>query len=115
MDNGISGLAAVAVDSVDPATLARFWQQLLGGEIDADEIGVFLHGGSADVIFMPVAEPTAGKNRVHLDLRAADLTIAVDFALRIGATRADDVYVGPRWTVLRDPEGNEFCILPPRP
>lgn len=115
MDNSIAGLAAVAVDAVDPTALAGFWQQLLGGEIESDEVGVFLHGGLADVIFMPVDEPTPGKNRVHLDLRATDRSNAVEFALRIGATRADDVYVGPRWTVLRDPEGNEFCILPPRP
>ena len=27
---------------------------------------------------------------------------------------ADDVYDGGSWQVLRDPEGNEFCILKPR-
>lgn len=113
MDNGISGLAAVAVDAVDPAALAGFWQQLLGGGIEDAEVGVFLHGGLADVIFMPVDEPAPGKNRMHLDLQAIDQSNAVEFALRIGATRADDVCAGPRWTVLRDPEGNEFCILPP--
>ena len=116
MDNGITGLAAVAVDSADPHELAMFWQQLLGGEVVDDEDGdTMLSGGLADVIFMRVAEPKTAKNRVHLDLRAADHRAAVEFALRAGATRADDVYVGPRWQVLRDPEGNEFCILHPRP
>lgn len=116
MDNGIAGLAAVAVDSTDPHALATFWQQLLGGQVVDDADGnTMLSGGLAAVIFMRVAEPKTGKNRVHLDLRAADHGEAVDFALRAGATRADDVYVGPRWQVLRDPEGNEFCILHPRP
>ncbi len=59
-------------------------------------------------------EPTPGKNRVHLDLRAVDREKAVAAAPAAGATKADDVYVGPRWQVLRDPEGDEFCILPPR-
>jgi catechol 2,3-dioxygenase-like lactoylglutathione lyase family enzyme len=113
--NGITGLAAVAVDSVDPPALAAFWQRLLGGEAhDDDEGGTMLSGGLVDVIFMRVPDPTPGKNRVHLDLRAADRDVAVEFALAAGATKADDVYVGPRWQVLRDPEGNEFCILPPR-
>ncbi|HET8787714.1 MAG TPA: VOC family protein [Actinomycetes bacterium] len=34
--------------------------------------------------------------------------------LAIDATRADDVYDGGGWQVLRDPEGNEFCLLRPR-
>jgi hypothetical protein len=114
-DNGIAGLAAVAVDAADPHALALFWQRLLGGAVADDEDGdTMLSGGLVDVIFMRVPEPTPGKNRVHLDLRAADHAAAVDFALASGATRADDVYVGPRWQVLRDPEGNEFCILHPK-
>ena len=47
--------------------------------------------------------------------RPADLATATDQALALGATRADDVYAGGRWQVLRDPEGNEFCLLRPRP
>jgi hypothetical protein len=115
MTNAISGLAAVAVDSADPQALAGFWRQLLGGETVVDGDGdVQLIGGAAELIFMRVAGAKSGKNRLHLDLRSADYRAAVAFAVRAGATRADDVYVGPRWTVLRDPEGNEFCILPPR-
>jgi hypothetical protein len=33
-------------------------------------------------------------------------------AIALGATTAEDVYDGGEWRVLRDPEGNEFCILP---
>jgi hypothetical protein len=43
-----------------------------------------------------------------------DFATAVEQALALGATRADDIYAGGRWQVLRDPEGNEFCILRPR-
>jgi hypothetical protein len=38
---------------------------------------------------------------------------AVNQALALGATKADDVYVGTGWQVLRDPEANEFCLLKP--
>jgi Glyoxalase-like domain len=31
-----------------------------------------------------------------------------------GAVEVDDIYDGGVWQVLRDPEGNEFCILRPR-
>ena len=53
------------------------------------------------------------KNRLHLDLRGSDFSMAIEQAIALGATRAADVYQGDRWQVLRDPEGNEFCILRP--
>jgi hypothetical protein len=61
--------------------------------------------------FLPVPEPKTGKNRLHLDGRSRDFATAVAQALALGATRADDIYAGGRWQVLRDPEGNEFCVL----
>jgi hypothetical protein len=55
-----------------------------------------------------------GQNRDHPDLVAGDGDAEVEVArlLALGATRAD---VGQRgdegFTVLADPEGNEFCLL----
>ena len=43
----------------------------------------------------------------------AELAAATEQAVALGATRADDVYDGGSWQVLRDPEGNELCILRP--
>jgi Glyoxalase-like domain len=54
-------------------------------------------------------------SRLHLDPRSSDLAEATTQAPALGATRAGDVYDQGRWQVLRDPEGNEFCILRPRP
>ena len=71
--------------------------------------------GRPRVLFQRVPEARAGKNRLHLDLRGDTFDEAVEAALRLGATPADDVYDGGSWQVLRDPEGNEFCILRPRP
>jgi len=63
--------------------------------------------------FARVPDEKQVKNRLHLDLHvppdAKDQAIAN--ALRLGASRADDIYAGDRWRVMRDPEGNEFCFV----
>jgi Glyoxalase-like domain len=114
-DTGLQpGIDWVCVDADDPATLAAWWQRLVGGvvEFDADE-DVMLAGPRVRLYFLKVPEAKATKNRVHFDLRATDYERAVNRALELGATKAPDVYDGKRWQVLRDPEGNEFCILRP--
>lgn len=104
----------LAVDSTDPESLGAWWRQLLGGTVEVDEDGdVRLEGGPIPVLFLRVPEAKSGKNRVHLDLAVDDFDVAVAAALELGATRADDIYAGDRWQVLRDPEGNEFCIIKP--
>jgi hypothetical protein len=113
----IGGIAALAIDCTDPHGLARWWSRLLGGSIDVDPQGdvITLHTPEGLAIdFLRVPEPKTGKNRLHLDLRSRDLATAMAQALALGATRADDIYAGGRWQVLRDPEGNEFCLLRPR-
>jgi catechol 2,3-dioxygenase-like lactoylglutathione lyase family enzyme len=110
----VAVIAAISFDAGDPPALAEFWRHLLGGEIVLDDDGdAGLRGGPVDIDFLLVPEAKAGKNRVHLDLRSVDLDRAVEEAVAAGATTADDVYVGSRWRVLRDPEGNEFCLLRP--
>ena len=113
----VAGIAVLAVDCADPAGLARWWARLLGGGVEVDAEGdATLHAaGGLDIDFLRVPEAKTGKNRLHLDLATTDLDAAVAQAVALGATRADDVYDGGRWQVLRDPEGNEFCLLAPRP
>jgi hypothetical protein len=109
------GIESLCVDCADPRGLATWWQRLLGGEVEVDGDGdVALKTGGTELLFLAVADRKLGKNRLHLDLRATDFESAVSAAIALGAHRADDVYDGPRWQVLRDPEGNEFCILRPR-
>ena len=108
----VVGVAALAIDCAEPAELARWWSRLLGGQVEVGDDGdATLHvpGGLA-IDFGRVPEAKTVKNRLHLDLRSTDLAAAVDQAVALGATRADDVYDGGRWQVLRDPEGNEFCL-----
>ena len=71
------------------------------------------------LVFVPVPEPKAGKNRVHLDLATESMrhqAAEVERLLALGAAPIDIGQGGDvPWTVLADPEGNEFCVLDPRP
>jgi uncharacterized glyoxalase superfamily protein PhnB len=111
----VVGIAALAVDCARPEALARWWERLLGGtvEVDADGDASLHTPGGLTIDFGRVPDAKTVKNRLHLDLRSSDLAAATEQALALGATRADDVYDGGRWQVLRDPEGNEFCLLRP--
>ncbi|RLK57931.1 VOC family protein [Actinokineospora cianjurensis] len=111
-------LAAITVDCANPAHLSTFWQALLTGDLSTpDEEGVItltLPGGP-QLDFAPVPEAKSTKNRLHLDLRTTDYSRDAERAILLGATPADDIYPGDGWRVLRDPEGNEFCLLRPDP
>jgi hypothetical protein len=111
----ILGIAALAIDCADPPRLAEWWRRLLGGKIEIDADGdATLHAPQGwRLDFLAVPDPKTVKNRLHLDLRGSDFSMAIEQAIALGATRADDVYQGDRWQVLRDPEANEFCILRP--
>jgi hypothetical protein len=88
---------------------------MVGGELSVDGDGdVHLDGGRLPLLFLGVPDQKRLKNRLHFDLRVDDFDAAVAKALGLGAQTADDVFVGERWRVLRDPEGNEFCIIRPK-
>jgi hypothetical protein len=60
----------------------------------------------------PSAGPKSGKNRNHPDLVAGDAAAEVERLIGLGARRADVGQTGNEgFTVLADPEGNEFCVL----
>ena len=97
--------------------IAAFWSAVLGWvETERDEEVITLSppGGGASMDVVAVPEGEGGKNRLHLDLRADGSTTAAELErlLALGARHAD-VGQGPdvSWTVLADPEGNEFCLL----
>jgi len=120
-------LVHLVIDAAEPARLARFWAAALGWEVAAeepDEVVVwpssFSYPGPAalPLVFVPVPEPKQVKNRLHLDLatESAEQQAAEVQRLRgLGATPADIGQDEVPWAVLADPEGNEFCVLDPRP
>ncbi|MFJ9692740.1 VOC family protein [Kitasatospora sp. NPDC101183] len=65
------------------------------------------------ILFQAVPEPKPDKNRLHLDLHPApaDRPATLARLLTAGATTLRDVKEpGGSWTVMQDPEGNEFCL-----
>lgn len=111
----------ICIDSVDPAPLARWWAELLGWRITfevEDEVvleppaGSPQDGISPDILFGRVPEPKTVKDRLHIDLRPDDHDLEVARAEALGARRVDIGQGDDKtWTVLADPDGNEFCIL----
>lgn len=123
---------SVVVDSHDHAALGRWWAETLDYHIvyeSDDELAIipkwmspdpvpdleaFLRTGQG-MVFVPVPEGKTTKNRLHIDLAphsSQDRDAEIATLLERGATRVD-VGQGPdvTWTVLADPEGNEFCVL----
>ncbi len=113
-----SHIAVIAIDAVQPRVVADFWCAVLGWQVvEEDSGGVSIAspdaaGPTIDVLTVP--ERKAGKNRLHLDLRADGVGTADELRrlLDLGARRVD-VGQGAEasWIVLADPEGNEFCLL----
>lgn len=104
----------VTIDSVDPRSLADFWTAALDMDVVADHGGEYLMlkgAGDLTIGLQRVSEPTAGKNRVHLDLSTKDRAAEVARLRGIGADVVDEHQLpGFAWTVLSDPDGNVFCV-----
>lgn len=107
------------IDCADPYALAEFWSRVLDIPMDPedapedDETGFEL-GDGRWLLFLRVPEPKTVKNRMHLCLEPEQpRDDEVARLLGIGATMYDDCRNpdGTGWAVLRDPEGNEFCVL----
>ncbi|HIZ99353.1 MAG TPA: VOC family protein [Candidatus Janibacter merdipullorum] len=124
-----------SVDAHDIGMLARWWADVLGWRVEfEDEYEVTVVPPEADgdpvddlgtwqarrtgLIFAWVPEAKTTKNRLHIDLAphiSQDRDAQIEELLAKGATHVD---VGQdkdvTWTVLADPEGNEFCVLSSR-
>ncbi len=125
----------VVIDCHDHAAQARWWAETLDWQVvletddevaivppwmspdPIDDLETWLRTGQG-LVFVPVPEGRTVKNRLHLDLAphtTQDRDAEIATLLERGATLAD---VGQAedvtWTVLADPEGNEFCVLSSR-
>ena len=103
-------LHGIGIDCVDAAAQAAWWGNVFGVapvNEEGQDWHTLEHATPDPVLtldFAPVPEPRVAPNRVHWDV-----TGDVDALLAVGATRLWDM---PGWTVLADPEGNEFCVFP---
>jgi hypothetical protein len=121
-------LACVAFDCSDALTVGRFWSAAIGRPLDPDATSEFASIGfqarrnregwapverDADPtwLFAQVPEPKKVKNRMHPDVITADPEAEIARLIELGATRiADRDEYGYSWTLMADPEGNEFDL-----
>lgn len=112
----------IVIDAHDLPGLARFWAAVLGWQVVSEREREVIVGPDRDaawgLCFMPVTEPKRVKNRLHFDLNAdsaEDRLAEIERIIELGATRVDIGQTGDEsWTVLADPEGNEFCVVRPK-
>ena len=118
----------IVFDCAHPAATARFWAAALDGYAvapydDAElarlrSLGITSTEDDPTVLVEPadtgprlffqrVPEAKIVKNRVHLDLRAADPQAEIQRLTALGAS-VETWYTDH--VVMADPEGNEFCI-----
>ncbi len=124
----------IVVDCRDVVAQSRWWAEVLDWQVayEADDEIVVMSAHALDetrrvpvlekgpvLVFVPVPEAKKVKNRLHIDLAPpadGDQATEVRRLEALGARRVDvgqdegKVY----WTVLADPEGNEFCVLSAR-
>ena len=111
-------LGNIVFDCDDVLRVATFWSTVLERPLDDGANEYFASIGGADGerrdpawYFAAVPESKQAKNRVHLDLTSPDES-AVDDLVALGATVVGEHEMpgGHHWTVMQDPEGNEFCL-----
>ncbi|MHB8512453.1 MAG: VOC family protein [Actinomycetota bacterium] len=130
----VSRFSEICIDCRNPKRLADFWCAALGYKI-LEVSSELIEIGPADLptnddfaewkarlraapsaptlLFVVVPESKTIKNRLHIDISPIDATHEeeVERMLSLGATKADVGQGEVSWTVMRDPEGNEFCVL----
>ena len=106
-------VTAVVVDARRPVDVARWWADVLGVSPRIGPEGlprwVPVPGAPFDVLkFVAVPEPKTVKNRRHWDVTCDDVPALVERGATVLRVPDDEI----SWTVLADPEGNEFCAFP---
>ena len=106
-------ITRVTVDCANLQVMETFWAEALGyvrstgsssgtgGVEDPDDRDV-------ELVFVQVPEGKTVKNRVHLDLGADSRDAEVERLVGLGARKLRAI---DNWTVMSDPEGNEFCVV----
>ena len=108
-------IKSIIIDCADLDRQATFWAAATGYQ-DAGADGhyaVLVHSDRSQprLLLQRVPELKTAKNRVHLDLGADDLPAEVERLVALGASQGQSHQeYDAIWTVLTDPEGNEFCV-----
>ena len=107
----------VVIDVADHDIVVPFWEAALGWtsqRLNEQFVGLRAPADEAigfDILFQKVPEPKIAKNRAHIDFDAADMEAEVERLVGLGGRKVAEHNLGAfRWTIVADPEGNEFCV-----
>ena len=105
----------IVIDCNDAEAMRRFWGEFMGYETrwSNSTYNFMLHpdGRRPGLVLQTVPEVATEKNRLHFDVEVNDVEAAVTRARELGATLVEEIEEeGIAWTVMRDPEGNYFCV-----
>ena len=105
-------LYEIGVDSADPERIATWWADVLGARVVAGDEGEWSVGQIPGapfecLVFAPVPEPKSLKNRIHWDVDTASVDALLEAGASLVRARGEEI----AWSVLADPEGNEFCAF----
>lgn len=108
-------LRNITMDCRNPAKLAEFWTAATGYTLAFanDWVADLLppEKGQPHILLLQVPEHKTVKNRAHMDLESDDREADVQRLVDLGATEGETIrYEHLVWTVMQDPEGNEFCV-----
>ena len=109
----------LAIDANDVEALAEFWCAAANYKVaDSHYPYVAVLNGhdpsSPRIIILQVPESKTAKNRVHMEFKTSDLRSHADRIVKLGGTLiAERQFGDTKWTVMQDPEGNEFCLVNP--
>lgn len=117
----IAKFGLVALDCPDPVALARFYQQIVGGELVTspgnDDWVTLELSDATDIGFQQVADftppewPDGAPQQAHLDFDVADLDSGEQAVLAIGGRKTRLQPSPERWRVFLDPVGHPFCLV----
>lgn len=106
-------LKDLVIDTADSVVISEWWGAVLGGRVVRDDGYSYIDhipGTPFDIDFVPVPEPKTVKNRIHWDVTLVE-GASIDNLVAAGATLIRPQADGIRWTVMADPDGNEFCVF----
>src|SRR5215210_2528294 len=103
----------------DPERVAEFWTEMLDGySAEASGRAYFGRGDGPELFFDRRAKSPTLELPSHLDVNVPDREEELERLLALGArlveTKSHAIgELSEIWTVMRDPEGNGFCIQSP--
>ena len=116
---GKAKVTTVMFNSENPEVLVNFWGKVLGVEAhphNASTEHIWLlptPGENFKIGFQRVAKKSSDSQEIHIDVAVDDLNETQDLVSSLGGShvKTSRTSSGFEWRILKDPEGNSFCIF----